>query len=74
MVFSCIFWSIHLSCHLKNPIFFQTVFTFLFTFSLWEAMDSIIYTFSEIRYERESITQNLLIEVVFDNSETNNTD
>ena len=55
-------------CHFDNSTFFQTVFTFLFTFSLWEAMDSIIYTFSEIRYERDAITQNLLIEVVFDSN------
>ena len=58
-----------ISCHLANPVFFQTVFTFLFTFSLWEAMDAIIYAFSQIRYERDAITQNLLMEVVFDNQE-----
>ena len=58
-----------LSTHFANPIFFQTVFTFLFTFSLWEAMDSIIYTFSEIRYERDAITQNLLIELIFQSNE-----
>ena len=46
--------------------FFQAVFTFLFSFSLWEAMDSMIYTFSEIKYERDAIAQNLLMLVEFD--------
>jgi len=61
-----------ITCHFANPVFFQTVFTFLFTFSLWEAMDAIIYAFSEIRYEREAITQNLLTDIVFDNQDTDN--
>lgn len=41
------------------------IFSFISSFSLWEAMDSIIYTVSEIKYNREAITQNLLIDVEF---------
>ncbi len=41
------------------------IFGFLFSFSLWEAMDCIIYTFSEIKDQREAVTQNLLINVDF---------
>ena len=42
------------------------IFGFIFTFSLWEAIDSYIYNFSDIKYERENITQNLLMKVCFD--------
>lgn len=41
------------------------IFSFISSFSLWEAMDSIIYTVSEIKYNREAITQNLLMNVEF---------
>lgn len=41
------------------------IFGFLFSFSLWEAMDCIIYSFSEVKDEREAVTQNLLINVDF---------
>lgn len=44
------------------------IFGFLFSFSLWEAMDCIIYSFSEIKEEREAVTQNLLINVDFDDT------
>lgn len=49
-----------------NYKFFMAVFSFLFSFSLWEAMDSIIYTLSDVKYEREAITQNLLMDVEFE--------
>lgn len=42
------------------------IFGFLFSFSLWEAMDCVIYSFSEIKEEREAVTQNLLMNVDFD--------
>ena len=45
--------------------FLVEVFGFLFSFALWEAMDCIIYTFSDIKEQREAITQNLLINVDF---------
>ena len=41
------------------------VFGFLFSFSLWEAMDCIIYSYSEVKDEREAVTQNLLMNVDF---------
>lgn len=47
------------------------IFTFLFSFSLWEGFDAMIYAFNDIKRERENITQNLLMNVVFD-EELNN--
>ncbi len=41
-------------------------FAFLFSFSLWEAGDCYIYTLSDIKLERENITQDLLMNVEFD--------
>ena len=43
--------------------FFMEVFCFIFSFALWEAFDLIIYDFSDVKYEREAITQNLLTEI-----------
>ena len=54
---------------LKDFNYLVEVFGFLFSFSLWEAMDCIIYKFSEVKYQREAITQNLLINVDFDEEE-----
>lgn len=48
--------------------FLLEVFGFLFTFSLWEAFDAYIYNLSDIKLERENITQNLLMKVSFDDS------
>lgn len=48
-----------------NLNYLVEIFGFLFSFSLWEAMDCMIYTFSEIKDEREATTQNLLINVDF---------
>lgn len=45
---------------------FEEVFIFLFSFSLWEALDCLIYYFSDLKLSRESITQKLLIDVIFD--------
>ena len=42
------------------------VFGFIFSFALWEAGDCLIYTLSDIKTEREAITQNLLMNVEFD--------
>ena len=50
----------------SNFDFFLEVCGFLFSFSLWEAFDCMIYDFSEIKKEREAITQNLLMNIVFD--------
>ena len=45
---------------------FEEVFIFLFSFSLWEALDCIIYYFSDLKLNRESITQKLLINVFYE--------
>lgn len=42
------------------------VFAFIFSFALWEAADCLIYTLSDIKAERENITQDLLMNVEFD--------
>ena len=49
--------------------FFLEVFGFVFSFALWEAFDLLLYDFSDVKYEREAITQNLLIDVVFEGDE-----
>lgn len=51
---------------LDNFNYLGEVFGFLFSFSLWEALDCIIYSFSEVKDQREAVTQNLLINVYFD--------
>ena len=45
---------------------FEEIFIFLFSFSLWEALDCLIYFFSDLKLNRENITQKLLMNVVFD--------
>ena len=52
-----------------NFEFFLEVFGFVFSFALWEAFDLLLYDFSNVKYEREAITQNLLIDVVFEYDE-----
>ena len=46
--------------------FLLEIFGFIFTFSLWEAFDAYIYSLKDIKYERENITQNLLMKISFD--------
>jgi len=46
--------------------FFLEVFGFLFSFTLWEAFDTLIYTLSEIKLHREAITQRLIMNIKFD--------
>lgn len=45
--------------------FILIVFSFLSSFSLWEAMDAIIYNMSDIKYNRAAVTQNLLATIEF---------
>ena len=49
----------------KNP-FALEIFGFVFSFSLWKAIESYIYILSDIKVERDAVTQNLLIDVTFD--------
>lgn len=46
--------------------FLVEVFGFLFSFSLWEALDLLLYDFADLKYDREAITQDLLMDVSFD--------
>ena len=48
-----------------NQGFLIEVFGFLFSFALWEALDSLIYSFADINNERGAITQNLLTNIEF---------
>jgi hypothetical protein len=41
------------------------MFCFLFSFALWEGFDAMIYSFKEIKDEREAVTQNLLINIEY---------
>lgn len=50
------------------------IFGFIFTFALWEAFDNLIYDLSDIKYERENVTQNLLMKVCFDEQEKSSSD
>ena len=50
------------------------IFGFIFTFALWEAFDNLIYDLSDIKYERENVTQNLLMKVCFDEKEKSSSD
>lgn len=49
-----------------NYNFFLEVFGFLFSFALWEGLDSILYDFSEVKNDREAVCQNLLMNVDFE--------
>lgn len=46
--------------------FFLEVFGFIFSFSLWQAFEAMIYSLKDAKEEREAITQNLLTEIVFE--------
>lgn len=46
--------------------FLLEVLSFTFSFSLWEAFDAMLYTLSELRYEREATAQNLLMNITFE--------
>ena len=46
--------------------FFMEVFCFLFSFALWEGFENIIYDFKDVRELRKDITQNLLMNVDFE--------
>ena len=45
--------------------FFMEVLCFLFSFSLWEGFENIIYDFRDVKEARNDITQNLLMNVDF---------
>ena len=46
--------------------FLLEVFGFLFSFSLWQAFEKLIYTLIVLKKDREAIAQRLLINVEFD--------
>lgn len=68
IIYTCIYFY-------NDSNFTLEIFGFLFTFSLWESIDSYIYNLSVIKYDRENITQNLLMKVRFDeNKEKSSSD
>ncbi len=48
--------------------FFIEVFGFLFSFSLWQVFESLIYTLSDIKIQSESITHKLIMDIKFKNN------
>ena len=49
--------------------FFMEVMCFIFSFALWQAFENIIYDFRDVKETRKDITQNLLMNVTFDEKE-----
>ena len=49
--------------------FFMEVLCFMFSFALWQAFENIIYDFRDVKETRKDITQNLLMNVTFDEKE-----
>ena len=48
---------------------FIEILGFLFSFALWQAFENLIYTISDIRLDREAITQKIIMDVIFDSEE-----
>lgn len=49
--------------------FFIEVFGFLFSFTLWQGFETLIYTLSDLKLQREAITQKLIMCVNFRDSD-----
>lgn len=49
-----------------NSNLFIEISGFLFSFALWQAFEIIIYNLSDLRKEREAITQKLIMDIIFD--------
>ena len=47
--------------------FFIEIFGFLFSFSLWHAMETYLIKIKDVKYKREEITQKLLMDINLDN-------
>ncbi len=47
--------------------FFSEIFGFLFSFSLWHAIETYLVNMKDVKYKREEITQKLLMNVSLDN-------
>ena len=47
--------------------FFSEIFGFLFSFSLWHAIETYLVNMKDIKYKREEITQKLLMNVSLNN-------
>ena len=54
-----------------ETVFIKEVIGFLFSFALWEAFDALIYTQSDIKLQRESITQKLIMDIEFKEEKEN---
>lgn len=51
--------------------FFIEVFGFLFSFTLWQAFETLIYPLGDIKLKRESATQKLIMGIKFSDKSTN---
>ena len=50
-------------------ILLNIIICFIFSFALWQAFENIIYDFRDVKETRKDITQNLLMNVTFDEKE-----
>jgi len=48
-----------------SSMFLIEVFSFLFSFALWQAFETYIYTINDIKLKREAITQKLVMDIEF---------
>lgn len=46
--------------------FFIEILGFLFSFTLWEAFEALIYTLSDLELKKEAITQKLIMDIDFE--------
>lgn len=67
LIMGILFFLIYLfiAYNTKSELFIE-VFGFMFSFTLWEAFEYLIYDLSDIKRERESITQKLLMNIDFE--------
>lgn len=66
MVFAIFYAIIELNF---NSVIFSEILIFLASFTIWEALDFIIYDLNDIKLERKVITQKLLADIYFKEGE-----
>lgn len=63
LLFFAIYMIIELHPHTD---LFQEIFGFLFSFTLWQAFELILFDMRDLRTEREAITQKLIMNIYFE--------
>lgn len=54
-----------------SSLFLIEVLVFLFSFTLWQAFETLIYTINDIKIRREAITQKLIMDIKYIDDEDN---